>query len=318
VRRLSLVLSALVPLVTAPASRASDPPPLTRTGQTSTWSGTLRTPDPTGCGEVASRGCIRTPLTVVATKGTWITIAVDDAQGYLRVTQNGRNVGGNGSHTGTRGDGSAAPSTTFQQVRSGRVVYDVGVSDQFATAATPVTFRATARFAGKAFDREGDCGVRGGGYDHLLDDDPGERLHLSVLLVAAPADVAEVGRVVVPGLVDSYDRIGVAVTVRVRGFALKASSTDYPYVQVRKALDGVRPKGVDVVHLVTDTFRGGVADCIGGVAYPERAFSTGALHYHPTPSWTPGCRRCRPCPRLPSRPTRSGTSSGRSTRRQLR
>jgi hypothetical protein len=33
------------------------------------------------------------------------------------------------------------------------------------------------------------------------------------------------------------------------------------------------------VHVMTDLFSGGYADCLGGVAYPEKAFSVGNVHY---------------------------------------
>jgi hypothetical protein len=42
---------------------------------------------------------------------------------------------------------------------------------------------------------------------------------------------------------------------------------------------GQRPPGVDVVYFMTHYWAGGFADCIGGVAFPDRAFALGSLDY---------------------------------------
>ncbi len=273
----ALALAALAnPGAAAPAPSAT----LTRTGQTVSWSGELSTPDPVGCGDVASLGCDRTSVRVQAKRGSWVTMQIRQDGFYLRVETGGTYVASNGSHQGgTKSNPSTAPArVTFQQVRSGIVTYDVGVSTMLATAQTPLRYKATAVFAGKAFDREGECFVGGGGVDHVTDVDDGVVLPLSVLLVAKPQEVAEVKRLVVPGLVDTYSRIGIAVRAKVMAFPLKDDG-DYPFVQVRRALGGVRPAGVDAVHVLSDDFAGGYAECLGGIAYPEFGFSNGSLHY---------------------------------------
>ena len=252
---------------------------LTRIGQTISWSGTLSTPDPMGCGAVTSRGCDVTAVTVVAPAGSWITIGADDPQGYLRVSDNGTYVASHGTTYAVPPQYSTTPpSTTFQQVRSGTVVYQIGVSDPTATTTMPLPYRANARLAGKAFDRDGDCYFGDSGASALLAADDGAPLALAVRLVTAPADAAEVRSKVIPALIETYRRINVVMSISLDVMPLLNVDT-YPYEQVQRRYGGVRPAGIDVVHVVSDNFPGGFGNCIGGVAFAERAFSTGSLHY---------------------------------------
>lgn len=278
-RALLLLLPVVLAGLPVSGEAASPPPVLSRAGSAVTWSGTLTTPDPMGCGELVSKGCDVTALTVVAPKGAWITIGVDDQTAYLRVEEGGTYVAGNGGHLGTRtSPGGDRPSTTFQQVRPGRVVYQVGVSNQVASPALPMTYRAKAQLAGTGFDRLGDYFVGDSGLSRLQQQDEGELLRLSVRLVADPKDAAEVCKLVAPALVAAFRNIDVKVRLTLDVRTLRAQDT-YPFEHVRRAYGGRRPAGVDVVHVVTDLFSGGFADCLGGVAYPEKGFSTGSLHY---------------------------------------
>ena len=278
-KRLVLAALSLLAVLAAPVHAASGGT-LTRVGQTVTWSGSLAAPDITGCGDVASRGCDSRPLTVIAPRGALVTVWVEEEGSYLRVEQGGTYVASNGQHTGLRSSGpSSRASTTFEQVRSGRVTYTVGVSSLAGGVGGATPYTAHARLGGKAVDREGECFVGDGGLAALQAEDDGAVLPLSLRLVTAPADAAEVRRKVIPAVIETYARIGVRVRVSLDVRPLRPGG--YPYEQVRQAYGGRRPAGVDVVHVVSDLFAGGYGDCIGGVAYPERAFSTGALHYAP-------------------------------------
>jgi len=62
-------------------------------------------------------------------------------------------------------------------------------------------------------------------------------------------------------------------------FRIVEDGTKYPFEQVRRHYGGVRPPGVDVVDVMTDLFAGGDADCIGGIAYAEKAFAVSNVHY---------------------------------------
>ncbi len=277
-RRIPLALTAIVAVVAValPSQAAPAPPVLSKAQPTVTWRGVVDRPAPADCGS-PNLGCDLTTLVVSAPKGTWITVSLDEGSSHLRVTSGGAYVGSGGQSLNANPGNSPTPTTTFRQLAAGRVTYQVAVGHLAGNPNEPVAYTGTAKLAGNAFDRAGDCGVTSGA-EYLQDADEGERLRLSVQLVTAPADVAEVTKVVVPALVETYGRIKVALKVSVRAFPLKDTGT-YPYEQVRKAYGGVRPAGIDVVHVLTDNFAGGFADCIGGVAYPEKAFSTGSLHY---------------------------------------
>jgi hypothetical protein len=275
---LTLLVGALISA--APGRAAPAPSELSRTGQTVTWSGSLSTPDPMGCGEAVSFGCDRTPLVVSAARGAWISISVDQ-YAYLRVDDGSTHVAGNGPHAGLKTfSGESGPQTTFQHVRAGRVVYSVGVSVMDASAISPVRYSAKATLAGKAFDRDGECFIGDSGLSRLQETDDGAVLKLSMRLVTAPSDAAEVRTKVIPAVVETFARIKVAVRVSLDVRSLTPTDR-YPFESVQRAYGGVRPPGVDVVHVITDNFSGGYAQCLGGIAYPEKAFSTGSLHYAP-------------------------------------
>jgi hypothetical protein len=265
---------ALSTTVVAPSASAES---LTLQRQPVTWTGTLSQPDLTGCDTLSA--CDVRALTVVAAKGTWITVRVSDDNDYLAVRHDGFTVGGNGTAlVATRtGQDVSRPVTTFQQVAPGRVTYQVLVGSSSVTPATPAAYRGEAAFAGRAFDRQGDCGLADAGLSALSQPDDGRTLRLSVRMVASPQD-ATVMRQAGRTLAETYARIGIAVRIGYDVMPLKDDGT-YPFVQVRRKYGGVRPHGVDVVHVLSDDFAGGYAECIGGIAYPERGFSNGSAHY---------------------------------------
>jgi len=242
-----LALAALVGLA-APSAAAPSPATVTTSRPSVSWSGTLAAPDLVGCGEAASIGCDTTSLTVVAPKGSWITVSINASNSYVRVTDGTRYVASNGDHVYTlRDDSAGKATTTFQHVRSGRVAYTVGVSAlYFGTAGTYV---AKATLAGKAFDRSGECFVKDSGLGELTGEDDGAVLPLSIRLVSDPSDAAEVRLTVKPAVVETFARIGVAARVSLDTVPLRLEA-GRPSIQVRAAYGGLRPAGVDVVHVV--------------------------------------------------------------------
>ena len=275
--RLRLVIGTLVLALAAAAAPSGAAPRdlvLSAKNPSLTWQGSVEGVALFGCSGPAATDCDVRDLVVQAAKGAWITIAVNDDQGAnLRVTQRGRLVGSGGNSASGM---SPKASTTFQQVSSGRVTYQVSVGHIAATPVSPATYTGTARLAGTAFDRIGDCGTTTG-YSRLQDADAGDLRRFSVRLVADPADAAEVkaaGRT----LREIYRRINVDVRVSYH-FVPIVDDGQYPYVQVRRMYGGVRPAGVDVVYVMSDLFPGGFSDCLGGIAYPEKAFATGNVHY---------------------------------------
>ena len=244
------------------------------------WKGQLDRPAPFGC-NAPNLGCDQHSFVVVAPRGAWITVSVaGDPNANLRVTTSGGELVGNGGQAeDLNPDDTLTPTTTFQQVRSGRVAYVASVGDVAATAVSPISFQATAQLAGSAFDRAGDCGVTSG-LEHLQDTDNGRPTPtLRVRLVAEPDDASAV-RAAGKTLTQTYARINVPVTVSYDFMHLVVTTTSgYPYEAVRRHYGGVRPPGVDVVDVLTDKFAGGEASCIGGIAYPEKAFAVSNIHY---------------------------------------
>lgn len=278
--RIALAAMTLLCAVLAVPGQAAESPrqALTSSRHPVTWSGTLKTPDPFGCGGAVSRGCDSTALDVVASKGAWITISVNESTAYLRVERAGALVASAGQHVNANPDATQTPTVTFRQLATGRVSYSVGVSDEAASPLSPIPYVAMATLAGRAFDREGECGVTSGA-EHLRDADDGRELPLSVRLVADPADRADVFAAA-KALTEIYARIKVAVKVSYDFVPLHVISSDtYPYAQIKRRYGGMRPSGVDVVHVLTDQWAGGFSDCIGGIALPERGFSVGSVHY---------------------------------------
>ena len=48
---------------------------------------------------------------------------------------------------------------------------------------------------------------------------------------------------------------------------------------MKSLFGGQRPSGVDVVYFMTRHWAGGVADCIGGIRFADRAFAFGSIDY---------------------------------------
>jgi hypothetical protein len=237
------------------------------------WTGVLDTAAPLGCGET-NLGCDIHKLVVHAPAGTWITVALDDSTTSIRVTKGDRLMGNAGFTL--PGSQHQVPTVTFKQLADGELTYSVAAGTVAASQVNTLPYTATARLAGKAWDREGDCGA-GTAIDHLSDAGTAATKTLRVRIVAAPKDEA-VARRAGKTVAEIYARIGVPAAVSY-DFMNIVDDGGYPYEQVRRHYGGERPDGVDVVHVMTDLFAGGYADCIGGIAYEEKAFSVGNAHY---------------------------------------
>ena len=275
---LSLCAGGLVVSTFVPGSAAS-PDTVSSAHRSVHWRGSLPGSAPFGCA-LPNLGCDSHTFVVDAARGSWITVSVDDPSASLRVTSSdGQLVGNGGQAVDLNPKDTTTPTTTFQQVSSGRVSYLVKVGTTVGNPAGPETYQGTVALSGHAFDRAGDCGVTSG-LEHLQDSDDGRPTPaLRVRLVADPKDAATV-RAAGRTLVQIYSRINVPVKVSYDFFRLVPTpATELPYEQVRRHYGGVRPKGVDVVDVMTDNYAGGVADCIGGVAYPEKAFAVSNVHY---------------------------------------
>lgn len=80
-------------------------------------------------------------------------------------------------------------------------------------------------------------------------------------------------------VVDSYDRLEIPDSWMRSGSLSSDAGSDEHFSLMKDHYGGVRPSGVDVVYFFTRYWGGGLADCIGGVASPSRAFAFGSLDY---------------------------------------
>ena len=85
----------------------------------------------------------------------------------------------------------------------------------------------------------------------------------------------------------AYERIGVRMKVRYDivvppawpSGAFDQPSADEIFEFVKGHYGGKRPAGVDLVYFMTRYWSGGIADCIGGVRFPDQAFAIGSIDY---------------------------------------
>jgi hypothetical protein len=265
--------------------------------RSATIRGTVTTADPLGCGSRASTGCDEHPFSVTAPAGAWVTVRLNDAQNdplaLLRVrTAGGEAVGESGGTLDphdTDHAGETADNVTFRQLRSGRVAYVVGVSSATPTyAAQPWSYTATVSLSGNAWDRAENCVGAEPAVVPPVPADTTKRLRLAVLVLTPPALLAEV-RKDSAVIVADYAKINVAVRVTVRAANLpETGDPAVTFAYLRKTFGGERPRGYDIVYAASDYFPGGVASCLGGVQWAERAFALGQVHYTAQGTDVPG------------------------------
>lgn len=108
-------------------------------------------------------------------------------------------------------------------------------------------------------------------------------LTLDVLVVTERTSLAQAKQLFTTAK-RSYQPLGIALVPRFRVVKavpdLRGDANAY-LKWLKKQVGGRRPSGVDVVYLATarDIFGAGLADCIGGIAYPEHAFAVGMLTF---------------------------------------
>lgn len=138
---------------------------------------------------------------------------------------------------------------------------------------SPVTASPTARA-----DEEPECATVAPplSMTGVTDEGVERELRALVLLDGVPKERA---RQVVAEAAEAYQPLRITLTARYRKVELSLSPGDRdPTLFIdaaQAAVGGRRPKGVDVVHLLTarDMAGQGYANCIGGVAFPAGAFS---------------------------------------------
>ena len=275
---LALLLTPLVP-----SFAATNGPVVSARSPRATIQGTLTKPDALGCGSRASTGCDEHPFAVAAPAGTWVTVAVKDWYDVtlLRITlADGTAVAESGDTLATHAQTTTNGHVTFRQPVNGTVRYVLGMSSASPTLLTdPWSYSATVALGGRGWDRDADCELFEPEVVPPVPADMSKKLKLSVLVLAPPPLVAEV-RKEMSVLVSDYAKLNIAVRLSVAPANLPSDADpDHMFAFMRKRYGGERPRGADVVYAASDYFAGGVADCIGGVRFAERAFAMGQVHY---------------------------------------
>ena len=78
---------------------------------------------------------------------------------------------------------------------------------------------------------------------------------------------------------DSYDRLDVPAAWITPGATLPDATAEQHWKLIKSHYGGVRPPNTDVVYFFSPHWGGGMADCIGGVRFADRAFAFGSLDY---------------------------------------
>jgi hypothetical protein len=87
---------------------------------------------------------------------------------------------------------------------------------------------------------------------------------------------------------DAYAPLGIALTATYESVTFTGDDAQGLIDQAKQRFGGVRPGGSDLVYVLTakdiqasgNTGVAGLADCIGGVRFPERAFAVGEVFAH--------------------------------------
>lgn len=110
--------------------------------------------------------------------------------------------------------------------------------------------------------------------------DQGQRVRLDALVLLDGVSI-ERGRELLAGAARAYAPLGIDLVPAFRPVKLSSDSdggstnSQHLLGQARKAVGGAAPAGFDVVHTLTTKTMNvfGMADCLGGVRYADRAFS---------------------------------------------
>jgi len=101
------------------------------------------------------------------------------------------------------------------------------------------------------------------------------------------------GQEVFSKVVGAYSPIDIASSASFQSVSFSGDSAQGLIDQAKALFGGQRPAGVDVVYVLTakdiqaggDKAVAGLADCIGGVAFPSRAFAVGEVLQPDSLSW---------------------------------
>jgi hypothetical protein len=114
--------------------------------------------------------------------------------------------------------------------------------------------------------------------------DAGQQVELSTVVLLDGVSQAR-GEDAMARAADSYAPLGITLTARYEQVAFSGDDAQGLIDQAKQRFGGQRPAGADLVYVLTpkdiqadgNTAVAGLADCIGGVRFPERAFAVGEV-----------------------------------------
>jgi hypothetical protein len=288
-RYLRIVLSCLIIAALSTAAHAAEPSSgtVSKGKRTANWTGgpfTAGVPNQLGCVGTSDPTCDAFALTVDVRPGSRFAVAIttaavdDDYDLYVYYpdgTEAGRsaNAGGNESvvieHTTLHGSGPYAVRVLPFSVASGSTYEGVArASRDVPTEATdPVSCLEPVPAA------IGVAGVT----------DSGQRVSLDVAVLLDGVDLGLANQIMTKAA-ESYAPLKVDLNVvSYRSVAFTGTEGAGIIQQAKTYYGGKRPAGSDLVYVLTskditdagDTGLAGLADCIGGVRFPTRAFAVG-------------------------------------------
>jgi hypothetical protein len=139
--------------------------------------------------------------------------------------------------------------------------------------------------------------------------DTGQQVALSTTVLLDGLSQAQAEQVMARAA-DSYAPLGIALVASYEAVSFRGDDAQGLIDQAKQRFGGVRPAGSDLVYVLTtkdiqaggNTGVAGLADCIGGVRYPEHAFAVGEV-------FTSENLPVGPLSSTPTRPRRSPRTS---------
>lgn len=276
--RISVAVAFAV-LLAAPAARAADPGEGTVSRQQDVaWTGgPFVAPNPVACTSSVDPVCDHFFLSVDAREGTHVGVGIttDDPAGndfdLFVHAPDGTLLASSTSPTGTE-------SLVFEHSSAhGTGAYEVRVQPWLVNPGA--TYQGVASLTRDPIDQEREC----------LEPVP-EAVSVDFLqpvtldtMVLLDGVSRERGEELMTVAASSYAPLNLTLRWDLRKVSFDTDDADLLIQAAKDKFRGERPKGYDLVYVLTtkdiqlggDTGVAGLADCIGGVRYPDRAFAVG-------------------------------------------
>lgn len=273
------MLVALAMLALAPAAQAAEPPQGTVSRQAdAAWTGgPFVVPNPAACVSSVDPVCDHFFLTVDAREGTHVGVAItteDPAANDLDLfvyAPDGTLLASSATATGTE-------SLVFEhRLDHGTGPYEVRVQPWLVAPGT--VYEGFATVSRDPVDVERECLEP---VPEVISVTFTDNVALDTMVLLDGVSSAR-GEELMRVAASSYAPLNVTLRWKFRSVSFATDDADALIQAAKDRFRGERPKGFDLVYVLTNkdiqlggnTGVAGLADCIGGVRYPERAFAVG-------------------------------------------